>query len=218
MILRFFTALMLLVVLFPGVGRAQFVTTPEPLTVAQTDELLRERVPLLVRLPSASKKLDFYRKKRTEDPANASSYQRRIDQIIAERDAANRLLITYLDSLYTVQPLHYFYDRDSRTLREGTARPLLNAALEPQPNLVPPERYLVLHVGNRIGGSGQGLNGLQLLDANYQPLPYGVPSFSRRGGFGALWRALGNRARAEERDVERMVTRLHRRVNNYLEN
>lgn len=217
-VIRSFVVFLCLTVGSLSHAQQQFVQTPTPISTQEATKLLRDRVPLLVRLPSYENKLEFYRKKRSEDATNATSYQRRIEQITTERDAENRLLMDSLLRGYTLQPLQFFYDRDSRALRDGTAGLLLNKDFQPIENSRVPERYLVLHVGERIGGSGQSLGGIQVLDANYQPLPFAVPSFSRRGGFGALWRSLGNRERARRKDVQRMIHRFQRKLSGYLEN
>ena len=187
-----------------------------PLSTAEATQLLRDKVPLLVRLPSDRRKIEYYLQQQRENPINKEVYQRRMDELIRERNRNNGMLVDSLSAIYRLQPLLFFYDYSSTILRTGRGKGIfLDRSFEAQPNIAIPDRYLVLHVGDRIG-SGQSLAGIQLLDRNYQPLNRAIPSFSKRNGLGSLWRSLGDREVADRKDVRQMIRRFQKKLVRYL--
>ena len=191
-------------------------TSYESLSEREAAVLLESR-PLLVRLPGERNKIEALRRVLEEQPERSVDIEQRIARIEADRDRRNRILMNSMRSSYPYAGVLFFYDYDSVPLRDGTESvTFLDENLGPVSDSSVPEDYLVLHLGTKIGG-GQSVAGAQLLDRNYRPLPFGFPDFSKEQTFASIFRSLGGHEQAERKNLERMVQRLNRKWEKYLD-
>lgn len=212
--MKFFTLLVLLsgfVLTLP----AQVATGPGVGAREATD--LLENGTLLVRLPSERNKIAALQRLATEQPERATELQERIDRIEADRDRRNRIVMAAMNESFPFRSVRYFYDYHSKALAASDGNDFfLDEQLQPGTDQQIPDAYLVLHLGNKIG-RGQSVDGAQLLDRDYRPLGFGFPDFSKEQTFASLFRSLGGREQAEQKNLERMILRLNRRWEKYVQ-